>query len=83
MGKGWTTRVHENLGWHYNVISPCGRIKICGDGDSYTAFLGDKKDKFCVGTWAVSATTPEDARDAVIAHAKKQLKKIDAALKGL
>jgi hypothetical protein len=41
LGKGWTVRLWENLGWHYEVISPCGRIKVSnGYGGSYTAFLG-------------------------------------------
>jgi len=28
MGKGWTAEVHENMGWHYTVWSPCRRIKL-------------------------------------------------------
>jgi hypothetical protein len=84
MGKGWKTRVHENLGWHYNVISPCGRIKISGkELESYTAFLGDKKEKCCGGTWAESGRTPEEAMANVIKAAKHQLNKINAAISGL
>lgn len=83
MGKGWKTRVYENLGWHYNVISPCGRIKISGGiGKFYTAYLGDKKEKICMGTWAESGTTPEQAMASVIRVAKTQLDKINAALAG-
>jgi hypothetical protein len=28
LGHGWTTNVWENLGWHFRVVSPCGRIEI-------------------------------------------------------
>jgi hypothetical protein len=84
MGKGWKTRVHENLGWHYNVISPCGRIKISGkEFGTYTAFLGDKKDTVCIGSWAEHGNTPEQAMARVIKTAKAQLAKINAAIDGL
>lgn len=84
MGKGWKIRVHENLGWHYNVQSPCGRIKICGGlGEYYTAFLGDKKEVFCGGSYAESAVTAELAMALVIKVAKTHLAKIGATLEGL
>lgn len=28
LGNGWTPRIWENLGWHFEVVSPCRRIRI-------------------------------------------------------
>jgi hypothetical protein len=82
LGKGWTTRVWENLGWHYCVISPCERIKVhYNGGSSYTAFLGEPK---CSGgRWAEHGKTPEAVIKRVIASAKTELKKIGACIAGL
>ena len=41
LGAGWVPRVWENLGWYYSAISACGRWKVNGHPDSYTAFLGE------------------------------------------
>lgn len=87
MGKGWKTRVHENLGWHFNVISPCGRIKISWDvfhnKDYYTAYLGNADEVICSGKWVESADTPEKAMKKVIQSAKRSLNQINATLEGL
>jgi len=29
LGEGWTTEIHENIGWFWSVISPCGRLNVC------------------------------------------------------
>jgi hypothetical protein len=58
LGKGWKPRVWENLGWHWSVISPCGRWKIHPpkrEGDTYVAFLGDKDSPG--GKWAEHGKT--------------------------
>lgn len=64
LGKGWKPRVWENLGWHYAVISPCGRWKIHphvyqGKAEGYTAFLGESTSPG--GIWAEHGDTPEEA----------------------
>lgn len=64
LGPGWTYEVHENLGWHYRAISPCGRIKVIGGGRHYTAFLGAAGEPG--GTWAESGSTPRLAVIAVV-----------------
>lgn len=28
LGPEWEPVVHENMGWHYSVKSPCGRIRV-------------------------------------------------------
>jgi hypothetical protein len=61
LGKGWTFRVWENLGWHSEAISPCGRWKVGAGkrGDSFTAFLGEKDSPG--GQWAEHGSTPQEA----------------------
>jgi hypothetical protein len=79
LGKRWTTRVHENLGWHYNVQSPCGRIRVHADDymgriTGYTAFLGAKND--AGGRWVAHGRTPKTAVRNVLKTAKRYLDEI-------
>ena len=40
LGRRWTPFVHENLGWHFKVISPCKQIEVHVNGPrSYWANL--------------------------------------------
>jgi|GEM_PF-852899 len=83
LGAGWTVEVWENLGWHYQAVSPCGRFKVSCDpgngyrGSTFTAFLGDTGGH-CGGTWAKTADTPEEAILAVAREAVADLHKIGA-----
>jgi hypothetical protein len=86
MGSGWTPRVWEKLGWHYETISPCGRIKVSpSEGNkplrNAIAFLGEPGSPG--GRWACHGKTPKQAMTAVIASAKADLAKIDAQIQGL
>ena len=87
MGPGWTPRVWENLGWHYEVISPCGRIKVivthhlAKNAKTYTAYLGEKGEPG--GRWVDTSRTPEGAIKKVIEKAQRDLKRLGASLKGL
>lgn len=87
MGKGWKPDVWENLGWHYAVISPCGRIKLHVSHYplpplvTYTAFLGEKDSGG--GTWVAHSEIPKAAVQAVIAKAKASLARMGATLVGL
>ena len=99
MGRGWTTRVHENMGWHYTVISPCGRIKLheywrhvepeAGVVDRLAVLVPDHYAAFLGepdspgGKWAESGDTPEEALRSVVAGAKAKLAKIQASIAGL
>lgn len=63
LGKGWTPRVHENLGWHASVIdaSGCWYVAIYPGAfsTSYTAFLGEPFSY--AGKWTGSARTAKAA----------------------
>lgn len=87
IGPGWTTRVWENMGWHYSVISPCERIKVHPDIDwqtrrptSYTAYLGEPG---CGGRWSEHGRYPKTAIRRVIRVAKADLARIGAYVEGL
>ena len=84
MGEGWKPEVWENLGWHYKVVSPCGRWKIhphhYGDRDrrcktSYTAFLSPESDSLG-GRWAASADTPKAAMLAAWEEARPEIERM-------
>ena len=83
LGKGWKSNVWENLGWHYSVISPCGRIKVHKEHEyqDYFAFLGEPDSPG--GRWSADGKTAREAIRAVIAMAKAELKEINAHLAGL
>ena len=85
LGPEWTSQVWENLGWHYNAISPCGRIKVhCytyDDEISFTAFLGEVDS--CGGWWTEHGETPQAAVANVVATGRAELAKIQAKLEGL
>jgi hypothetical protein len=81
MGNGWTPRVHENLGWHWCVISPCKRITLRKTGDCYCALFGEAGSMS--GQWLCTAKIPKAAVANVIAVAKSELAKIGAFLQGL
>ncbi len=88
LGSKWKIRVWENMGWHYNVASPCNQVKITpfiygGKIDSYTAFFGSAEDNYCGGRWAESGKTPKAALRAVIKRATCERDEIDTMLKAV
>lgn len=91
LGKGWRPVVHENLGWHWRAVSPCGQIKVVPGiiwrirrGDyvpivtSYTAFFGEID--FPGGDWAEEGSSPGRAVNEVIAAATRRRNEIDRRL---
>lgn len=78
LGAGWRTDVWENMGWHYRALSPCGRVKVSGERDSYLAFLGEPDSGG--GRWAEHGPTPEDAIRAVVKAAVTDLNAIGAMI---
>jgi hypothetical protein len=70
----WTTRVWQNLGWHYEARSKCGRFAVSEtryDGPPrYTAYLN--RPNAGGGKWVGCGDTPlsavEDARQKARAH---------------
>lgn len=78
MGKRWRINIWENMGWHYRVISPCGRIYL---HPGYIAFLGEPNAGG--GRYTFQHSHPERAVLGVIETAKRDLATIGAILKGL
>ncbi len=67
MGKGWTFRIWENMGWHWKLVDDTTCWSICKttlrDDVSYTAYLGTPNS--IGGYYTGSGKTPEAAiRDA-------------------
>lgn len=83
LGEGWTPDVSENMGWHYQVQSPCGRIRVSpiGREGGYHAFLGEPDG--VGGRWVEDGQTPEVAVAEVIAAARAELKELGAYLEGM
>ncbi len=83
MGAGWTPNVWENLGWHYSVISPCGRIKIhpsegkdpLGDACAYLNAPDSPG-----GRWVKHGTNPKAAVKNVIRVVKAESKGFETYL---
>jgi hypothetical protein len=84
-GKGWKPHVWENLGWYYNAVSACGRIKVHphhhGKSVDYTAFLGEAGSGG--GTWAEHGKTAAQSVRNVVAMGKRALAKMGAIFNGL
>ena len=81
LGLGWTPRVWENLGWHYEVRSPCGRLSVHPSGAGFIAFLGEPGG--IGGRWAQHGDTPREAIDATVAAAVAEYEEIGAIIEGL
>lgn len=81
LGRGWKPEEWENLGWHFKVTSPCGRIKVHAGLGHYAAFLGEPGSSG--GPYCEDGRTPEAAIKNVVATAKARLSKIGAVIKGL
>lgn len=53
LGKGWTPRVWENLGWHFSAINASGKLKVHpATLGHWTAYLGEAE---AGGRWAECA----------------------------
>lgn len=81
--KTWRPNVWENLGWHCNAISGCGRLKVhpSENPTSFTAFLGKANEGG--GKWAEHGKTPKAAVSNVILVAKNQLAEVGAIITDL
>jgi hypothetical protein len=98
LGPGWVTHVHENMGWHYSVRSPCGRINVSehwrksGKRDVVTIIGEMLPDGYTVylntdggmgGRWTAQADTPEVAIREVIEMATAERDRIAGMLADL
>ena len=72
---GWRTKVWENLGWHWAVISPCGRLKVHpSTGSGFFALLGGSEGPG--GRWSAHGRTVREAVEDVVAAAKQEVGKL-------
>ncbi len=75
MGKGWTTRVWENLGWHWHIKSPCKRITLSKfDKNRYHAYLNRAGE--AGGRWVGHGKTGNSAIKDAFNLARKELEGI-------
>lgn len=86
LGRGWTSVVHENLGWHWTAVSECGRIRVSGgylelNPKRFSAMLCRPGD--VAGLYVADGRTPRSAVNNVIKKAKEDLARIGAFIKGL
>lgn len=78
LGKGWSRKVTENLGWYYYALSPCHRIKVRENGhQSYTAYLEGARQ------FIGDATTPRAAVEYAITSGNLALHDLTNMMKGL
>lgn len=40
VGGTWISELHENLGWHWQIRSECGRLRIITQAGGYKCYLG-------------------------------------------
>ena len=86
LGRGWTPRVWENLGWHHAAISPCKRIKVHPSGsrsvrDGWNAFLSNAGESG--GLWVGHGRTAKGAVRDVVRIAKAEVARLAAMVAGL
>ncbi len=80
LGRGWTARIWENLGWHYCAISPCGRITVHSSHHKDTvSFYASLQDRWT----SKQHRNPRTSVREVIAIVKADLATIGAAIEGL
>jgi len=73
-GKGWKTRVWENMGWFFEVKN--GPITVIGDEGNYFAMVGlDGSGNGCwtCGGYPDKFADPNRAVAVAVKHARKQL----------
>jgi len=75
LGKGWKPDVSENLGWHWRVVSKCGRLKVSlfvrKDYKQYTALLGEASSPG--GKWVGHGKTSAAAVKDVLKTAREDI----------
>jgi hypothetical protein len=84
LGPGWKPKVWENMGWHFQAISSCGRLEVHTNGllsRSFCAFIGESGSS--EGRWVGHGSTPKAAVTAVKSKARAELDYIAGLLDGL
>ncbi len=83
LGGKWTSRVWENLGWHYSVTNKELHLEVYDNGSIKPSFVGSFSSFLQIsGPWGGNlvkgGTTPESAVKATLCTAKKQLRPVIA-----
>lgn len=79
LGEGWTSRVWENIGWHYSAQTDDRLVRIHpSHSGGYTAFLSP--DGSGGGRWVGSGRTPREALMDAEVIAVKELSGVVAVL---
>ena len=73
LGTKWAVFVHENMGWHCGVRSPCGRIEVRGEGNDFSAYLGS-------GRFCSHGKTPKAAVRRVVQQGRAALTELSSLL---
>lgn len=85
MGPGWKPRVHENMGWHFYVESPCKRMQLSVKDYSrsrhYTVYLNPPV--IGHGNFVGQGTSPKAAIKNAVNQAMAKKAVLDALVKGL
>lgn len=82
LGDGWKPVVRENLGWHYNAVSPCNRIEVHRHGSRrFTAYLNHPGKGG--GLYVGKATTAPAAVRNVVAKAREHIRELQTLVEGL
>lgn len=76
----WKTRVWENLGWHFEAVSTCGRWRVF-DGAPGHWMAGVGAPESLRMTWTSEGRKPHTAvrncRKAAVAHVREQAALLD------
>ena len=77
----WRAEVWENLGWHWVIVSPDGRLKVHPNyGHGFSAFLGTPGPG---GRWSAHGRTVQEAVTAVVTKAKSEVAALAKLVEGL
>jgi hypothetical protein len=77
LGKGWSPRVHENLGWHFSATRGKGYCTVYRHGRNYTAYIGPNQPG---GWWVGSGKTAIEAVRDGVRQAQDELAEIKAVV---
>ena len=85
LGKGWTIRVWENLGWYHSVMSPSRTIKVHGGPTrgGYTAFISPPGEVYGTSPLVGHGDTPRQAVDDCVALTQAEIAKLESWLEGV
>lgn len=72
LGTGWTVEVWENLGWHWKVRSPAGRITVGQHPDGEFVAYVSRESGGDGGNWMGVAMSPRAAVFKALTEVQRQ-----------